>query len=72
MKNYSIIRVGNEYVVRADDKSILKTTSKRKAARFITEATALLDARPAAPLPAKNDAEPSITCDPSEIPRRFP
>ena len=33
MKKYSIIRVGNEYVVQADDKSILKTTSKRKAAR---------------------------------------
>ncbi len=43
MKNYSIIRVGNEYVVQADDKSILKTTSKRKAARCISEATALLD-----------------------------
>ena len=69
MKNYSIIRVGNEYVVQADDKSILKTTSKRKAARFITEATALLDlqAPPLAP-EADADAEPSITCDPSEVP----
>jgi hypothetical protein len=69
MKNYSIIRVGNEYVVQADDKSILKTTSKRKAARFITEATALLDLQPAPPLApeADADAEPSITCDPSEV-----
>ena len=54
MKNYSIIRVGNEYVVQADDKSILKTTSKRKAARFITEATALLDLQPAPPLSPEN------------------
>jgi hypothetical protein len=68
MKNYSIIRVGNEYVVQADDKSILKTTSKRKAARFITEATALLDSQPAPALPPKNDAAPSISCDPSEVP----
>jgi hypothetical protein len=68
MKNYSIIRVGNEYVVQADDKSILKTTSKRKAARFITEATALLDLQPAPPLSPENDAEPSIACDPSEVP----
>jgi hypothetical protein len=70
MKNYSIIRVGNEYVVQADDKSILKTTSKRKAARFITEATALLDLQPAPPLAPEVDvdAEPSITRDPSDVP----
>jgi hypothetical protein len=67
VKNYSIIRVGNEYVVQADDKSILKTTSKRKAARFITEATALLDLQPAPPLSPENDAEPSISCDRSEV-----
>ena len=68
MKNYSIIRVGNEYVVQAGAKSILKTTSKRMAARFITEATALLDSQSAPPLSAENDAEPSINCDPSEVP----
>ena len=68
MKNYSIIRVGNEYVVRADDKSILKTTSKRMAARFITEATALLDSQPARPLSPEDGAEPSISRDPSKVP----
>ena len=67
MKNYSIIRVGNEYVVQADQKSILKTTSKRKAARFITEAMALLDSQPAAQLPAKINVESSIACDPSDV-----
>ena len=66
MKNYSIIRVGNEYVVQADDKSILKTTSKRNAARFITEATALLS-QPARSAPPENCTEPSISCDPSEV-----
>jgi hypothetical protein len=68
MKKYSIIRVGNEYVVQADDKSILKTTSKRKAARFISEAMALLDSQPSPPLSPESDAESSITCDPSEVP----
>jgi hypothetical protein len=67
MKKYSIIRVGNEYVVQADDKSILKTTSKRKAARCISEATALLDSQPSPPLSAEGDAESSITCDRSEV-----
>jgi hypothetical protein len=67
MKKYSIIRVGNEYVVQADDKSILKTTSKRKAARFVSEATALLDSQPSPPLAPESDAESSITCDPSEV-----
>ena len=68
MKNYSIIRVGNEYVVQAGDKSILKTTSKRKAARFITEARALLDLGTAPKLPPAADTGPSITRDPSELP----
>jgi hypothetical protein len=68
MKNYSIIRVGNEYVVQADDKSILKTTSKRKAARFISEAAALLDSQPSPPVSPESDVESSISCDPSEVP----
>jgi hypothetical protein len=69
MKNYSIIRVGNEYVVQADDKSILKTTSKRRAARFITEAAALLELQPVPPLAPEADAgaEPSISCDPAKV-----
>ena len=29
---YSIVRVGREYVVRADEKSILKIASRRRAA----------------------------------------
>jgi hypothetical protein len=68
MKKYSVIRVGNEYVVQADDKSILKTSSKRKAARFISEASALLDSQPSPPLSPESDAQPSITCDRSEVP----
>ena len=70
MKNYSIVRIGNEYVVQADDKSILKIASRRKAARLVTDATELLDSQP----PPQAQAEPSIACDPkimddrSEVP----
>jgi hypothetical protein len=48
MKNYSIVRVGNEYVVQAGEKSVLKTTSRRMAAKLITDAAELLEQQPAA------------------------
>jgi hypothetical protein len=67
MKKYSILRIGNEYVVQADDKSVLKVASRRMAALLVTNAAELLDAQPAAPPPAQADAEPSISCDPSEV-----
>jgi len=68
MKNYSIVRVGNEYVVQADEKSVLKIASRRRAARLVTDATGLLDSQPAAPLPADVDAEPSIDREPGIAP----
>jgi hypothetical protein len=43
VKNYSIIRVGNEYVVQANQQSILRTSSRRMAARLITDASRLLE-----------------------------
>jgi hypothetical protein len=67
MKNYSIVRIGKEYVVQVDDKSVLKIASRRKAARLVTDASELL-AQPAPPLAPEADAEPSIACDPSVIP----
>jgi hypothetical protein len=66
MKNYSIVRIGNEYVVQADHKSVLKVASRRKAAQLVTAAE-LLDAQPAPPSPGQAPAEPSISCDPSEV-----
>jgi hypothetical protein len=74
MKNYSIVRIGNEYVVRADEKSVLKISSRRRAARLVTDATELLDSQPAAPLSAAIDAEasldrdPGVTLDPGVMP----
>jgi hypothetical protein len=43
MKNYSIVRVGNEYVVKADEKSVLKIASRRRAAKLVNDAAELLD-----------------------------
>ena len=62
MKNYSIVRIGHEYVVQAGEKSILKVASRRKAAQLVTSAAELLDLEPETP------AEPSIVPDPGVIP----
>ena len=43
MKNYSIVRIGNEYVVQAGEKSILKIASRRQAAQLVSDAAELLD-----------------------------
>ena len=55
MKSYSIVRIGDDYVVRADDKSVLKVGSRRRAVQLVTDAAELLNAQPQ---PAA-DAEPS-------------
>ena len=68
MKNYSIVRIGNEYVVQADEKSVLKIASRRRAARLVTDAAELLDSQPAPALSADIDAEPSIDRDPGITP----
>jgi hypothetical protein len=68
MKNYSIVRIGNEYVVQADEKSVLKIASRRRAARLVTDAAELLDSQPAALLSVDIDAEPSIDRDPGITP----
>jgi len=64
MKNYSIVRIGNEYIVQADEKSILKISSRRRAAKLVTDAVELLIQRPA---PPQVSADTSISCDSSAI-----
>jgi hypothetical protein len=66
MKNYSIVRIGNEYVVRANEKSILKIASRRRAERTVTDAAELLDSQPAPPLAPEAPEEPSIARDPRD------
>jgi hypothetical protein len=74
MKNYSIVRVGNEYVVQADEKSVLKIASRRRAERTVTDAAELLgsspapDSCPAPELSPEGPAEPSIARDLSKVP----
>ena len=59
MKNYSIVRIGSEYVVQAGDTSILKVASRRQAARLVTDAAELLGREPA----ATAEQDPSIARD---------
>jgi hypothetical protein len=63
MKNYSIVRIGNEYVVQADEKSVLKIASRRRAARLVTSATELMDSQPAPPIPSEAPEAPSNARD---------
>jgi hypothetical protein len=60
MKNYSILRVGKEYVVQADEKSVLKIASRRRAARTVNDAAELMDSQQK----PQAAAAPSMTCDP--------
>jgi hypothetical protein len=59
MKNYSIVRVGNEYVVRAGEAGILRIASRRQAARLVTIAADLLNAQ----IRLTPDDVPSIAAD---------
>ncbi|MBR0717620.1 hypothetical protein [Bradyrhizobium liaoningense] len=60
MTSYSLIKVGNDYVVLADQQCILKVASRRKAAQLISEALGLLNAQAAAQSTAEALAEPSL------------
>ena len=42
MKKYSIVRIGCEYVVQAGETSLLKVSSRREAAKLVTDAAELL------------------------------
>lgn len=68
MKIYSIVRIGDEYVVRAGEKSVLKVGSRRRAAQLVTDAVELLDSQATPPLSPQVPNEPSIACDPRAIP----
>jgi hypothetical protein len=67
MKNYSIVRLGNEYVVQAGEKSILKVSSRRRAAKLVSDAAELLQqpAQSAEPQ-ASAGCETRVTPDPRD------
>ena len=60
MTNYSLVKVGNDYVVRADDQSILKVASRRRAASLISDALSLLNAQAAAEAIVEAPDAPSL------------
>jgi hypothetical protein len=64
MKKYSIVRIGSEYVVQAGDTSILKVSSRREAAKLVTDAAGLLQQEPA----ATADEAPSPERETPEVP----
>jgi hypothetical protein len=63
MKKYSIVRMGSEYIVQAGEISILKVSSRREAAKLVTDAAGLLQRKPA---PAA-DKPPSIAREVPEV-----
>ena len=67
MKIYSIVRIGDEYVVRAGEKSVLKVASRRRAAQLVTDAVELLDSLASPQLSPHDPGGPSIDCDPGVI-----
>ncbi|MBR0798388.1 hypothetical protein JQ615_23660 [Bradyrhizobium jicamae] len=70
MPDYSIVRVGNEYIVQAGEKSILKISSRRRAVKLVTDAAELLDQQAAQPAgdSASIRRDPDILPGPSELP----
>ena len=68
MTSYSLIKVGNDYVVQAGQQRILKVSSRRRAAQLISEAAVLLSAEAAAKAAAEEPADPSLHRETPEAP----
>ncbi|MDD1527326.1 hypothetical protein C7U92_23815 [Bradyrhizobium sp. WBOS7] len=68
MTSYSMIKVGNDYVVQANDKCILKVGSRRRAAQLISEATDLLNALAVVESPDIAPDAPSLQRETPELP----
>ena len=49
MSNYSIEKVGSDYVVKVDDQSVMKVGSRRRAAQLVVYASELLNDVPLVP-----------------------
>jgi hypothetical protein len=63
MKKYSIVQIGNEFVVQAGATSILKVSSRQEADKLVTEAADLLQQKPA----SSEDEQPSIEREVPEV-----
>lgn len=63
MARYSIRKQGCEYVVLADDQSILRFTSRRKAMKLVADAAELLSVHSASPAEHGHDSDQSDVKD---------
>ena len=59
MTNYSIEKVGTDYVVKVDDQSVMKMGSRRRAAQLVIDASELLEEAPLAPEQAPETSLPA-------------
>ena len=64
MTHYSIRKQGCEYIVLADDQCILKVSSRREAAKLVTDAAGLLQQK----LATAADEPPSTVRETPEVP----
>jgi hypothetical protein len=63
MTRYSIRKLGCEYVVLADDQSILRVASRRKAVKLVADAAELLSVQSASPGEHEPDSDQSAVKD---------
>ena len=68
MTSYSMIKVGNDYVVQANDKCILKVGSRRRAAQLINDATDKQKAQAENETPKIAPEAPSLAREAPELP----
>ena len=61
MNNYSIEKVGSEYVVLADEQRVFRIASRRKAAKLVIDAAELLAMQPDSSSARGTDQSPVIT-----------
>ena len=64
MNKYSIVRMGGEYIVQAGETSILKVSSRREAAKLVTDAAGLLQQK----LATAADEPPSTVRETAKVP----
>ena len=65
MSCYSIVKIGNAYVVRVNSQSLLKIANRRKAERLVMQASQLLKA-PSPPPVEETKVEAAAACFPSD------
>jgi hypothetical protein len=66
MRNYSIVRIGNAYIVQADQKGVLKIASRRRAARLVSDAAELLVSQATMRVPEQASASPQLQTIPED------